>query len=160
MLEDHKISRLNTHVSVIEYSDEATVLIYLNDTFDGKELNTRIDRVVSSKGRNAMVHKALEEANNVFSINNGGRPGAAKAVVILTDGDSSSLSDLEAASKSLRDSGTRVYVVRIGDTKDQDEVTKIVSVPEDVFPVVDPSVLPNVGPRVTQKIKTDVEKGE
>ena len=160
MLGNHIISQLDTHVSVVEYSDEATVQIYLNDTYDGKELNTRINRIVSSKGANAMVHKALEEVNNVFSVNNGGRPGAAKAVVILTDGDSSSLSDLEAASKLLKDSGTRIYVVRIGDKTDQDIVVKVVSVPEDVFPVVDPSVLPNVGPRVSEKIKTDVKKGE
>lgn len=160
MLKDQTISRLDTHVSVIEYSDEPTVLIYLNDTFDANELNTRIDRIVPSKATNTMVYKALEEVGNVFSVTKGGRPGAAKAVVILTDGDSSSPSDLDEASKSLKDSGTRVYVVRIGDAKDQDDIVKVVSVPEDVFPVVDPSDLVNVGPRVSEKIKNDVKKGE
>ena len=160
MLKDYTISRLDTHVSIIEYSDEATVVVYLNDSFDGEELNARIDRIVSSEGTNAMVHKALEEVENVFSVNKGGRPGAAKAVVILTDGDSSSPNDLEIASKSLKDAGTRVYVVRIGDAKDQDEIVKVVSVPEDVFPVVDPSDLANIGPHVSEKIKNDVKKGE
>jgi hypothetical protein len=51
-------------------------------------------------------------------------------------------------------------VVRIGDAKDQDDIVKVVSVPEDVFPVMDPSDLVNVGPRVSEKIKNDVKKGE
>ena len=160
MLKDHTISRVDTHVSIIEYSNEPTVLVYLNDTFNANELNAKIDRISASKGTNAFVNKALEKVGDVFSITNGGRPGAAKAVVILTDGDSSRNNDLDKASKSLKDSGTRVYVVRIGDKKDQDKIVKIVSVPEDVFPVADPSDLPQVGPQVTEKIKNDVKKGK
>lgn len=160
MLKDHTISRLDTHISIIEYSDEPTVLVYLNDTFNANELNALIDRIVPSKGTNAFVNKALEKVGDVFTVTNGGRPGAAKAVVVLTDGDSSRTSDLDEASKSLKDSGTRVYVVIIGDEKDQDKIVKIVSVPEDVFPVVDPSDLPKVGPHVTEKIKNDVKKGK
>ena len=159
MLKDYQISQLDTHVSIIEYSDEPTVVVYLNDTFNAKELNARIDRIVPSKGANAMVCKALEKVSDVFSVTNGGRPGAAKAVVILTDGDSSRTDDLDTASKSLKDSGIRIYVVTIGDKTDQDKVVEVVSVPEDVFPAVDPSDLPKVESHVTEKIKNDVKKG-
>lgn len=161
MIEDHTISRLDTHISVVEYSDEPTVVIYLNDTFNAEEINARIDRIVPSKGRNAIAHKALEEvADNIFSVSKGGRAGAAKAVVILTDGDSSSPTELEAVSKALKDSGARLYVVIVGDGKDKDGIVKVVSVPEDVFPVVDPSDVPKVGPDASKKVKNDVKKGE
>lgn len=161
-LKNHPISRLDTHVSVIEYSDEPTVLFYLNDTFDAKEINAMIDGIVPSKGRNAMVHKALQKAViDVFSVSKGGRPGAAKAVVILTDGDSSRPNDLNAASKLLKESGVRVYVVTVGDDKDKDEIKKVVSVPEDVFPLVSPSDprIPNVGTHISEKLRNDVKKG-
>ena len=160
MLKDHTISPLDTHVSILEYSEEPTVFVYLNDTFDSEELNAKIDRIIASNGRTAILHKALMEVSNVFDVKNGGRPGAAKAVVILTDGDASDSSDLDTASKLLRGSGTRVYVVKIGDDKVPDEIIKIVSTPEDVFPVVDPTDLPSVGPNIGEKIKTDIEKGK
>lgn len=160
MLQEYTISPLDTRVSIIEYSDKPTVLVYLNSTFDLKDLTAKINNMVPSKGASAMVDKALGEVKNVLSFAKGGRPGAAKAVVILTDGDSSSPSDLDEMSESLKEDGTRVYVMIIGDGTDQDEIVKVVSVPEDVFPVVHPSDLPKVRRQITDKVKNDVKKGE
>lgn len=160
ILKEHKISSLDTRAAVVEYSNEPAVKIYLNDTYDFNELNRRIDLIVPSMGRNAMTDKMLRKvATDVLSVSKGGRPGAAKALVILTDGSSSGVKYRESAAKPLKDSGVRVYVVITGDDIGPDGIIRIVSVPEDVVRVGDPLEIPTVGPDMGKKIENDVKKG-
>lgn len=80
------VSKDETHVGLIEYSDAVTVEFKLNDDFDKKSLNLLVDRVSPSRGMKAVTDKVLADAVNViFSVNQGGRSGANKVLIILTD---------------------------------------------------------------------------
>ena len=161
IIEKQRISPLDTHVAVVEYSDRPSVQIYLGDTFDRKELNERLDLIPPSLGQNAIVEKALDViAKDVLSVAKGGRPGAAKILVILSDGDSSEVKRLENAANQLKDSGVKVYVVSIGDRTDPDGIMGVVTTSENIFVTPDASKTPSVGPELGNKIKNDVKKGK
>ena len=80
------VSKEETHVGVMEYSDAVTVKFKLNQAFDKDTMNLLVDRITPSRGRNAVTDKVLADAvNMIFSVNKGGRPGANKVLIILTD---------------------------------------------------------------------------
>lgn len=70
----------------MEYSDTITVQFKLNDVFDKTSMNLLVDRVSPSRGTKAVTDKVLADAANLmFSVSQGGRPGANKVLIILTD---------------------------------------------------------------------------
>ena len=80
------LSEHETHVGLMEYSDTISVKFKLNDAFDRNSINTLVDNVSPSRGTKAVTDKVLANAANVmFSVNQGGRPGASKVLIILTD---------------------------------------------------------------------------
>lgn len=80
------VSKDETHVGLIEYSDTVSVVLKLNEVFDKDSLNVLVDRVTPSRGSKAVTDKVLADAADViFSVNKGGRPGARRVLIILTD---------------------------------------------------------------------------
>ena len=80
------VSEDETHVGLIEYSDTVSVKFKLNEAFDKDSVNLLVDRVSSSRGTKAVTDKVLANvANMMFDVNQGGRPGANKVLIILTD---------------------------------------------------------------------------
>ena len=70
----------------MEYSDTITVQFKLNDVFDKTSMNLLVGRVSPSRGMKAVTDKVLAHAANLmFSVSKGGRPGANKVLIILTD---------------------------------------------------------------------------
>ncbi len=80
------VSEDETHVGLIEYSDTVSVKFKLNEAFDKDSVNLLVDRVSPSRGTKAVTDKVLANvANMMFDVNQGGRPGANKVLIILTD---------------------------------------------------------------------------
>jgi predicted RNA-binding protein with EMAP domain len=95
------LSEHETHVGLMEYSDTIRVVFRLNDVFDRNSMNTLVDNVSPSRGTRAVTDKVLANAANLmFTVNQGGRSGANKVLIILTDeslpGNYSSFSPLNA----------------------------------------------------------------
>ena len=80
------VSKEETHVGLMEYSDTITVQFKLDNVFDKASMNLLVDGVLPSRGAKAVTDKVLADAANLmFSVTEGGRPGANKVLIILTD---------------------------------------------------------------------------
>ena len=144
-LSSYNISRENTHVGVIEYSDEVSIKLPLHQYFTIKELREAIKNIVPSRGRNAVTDEAFKIAiEDVFSITSGGRPGAAKILVLITDDPSTMTAD-DAASEivePLKKTGIQVHVVAIGNRIPPEVLKNITFSDEHVHVVPTPEELP------------------
>lgn len=80
------VSKDETHVGLIEYSDDIRVQLKLDEVFDKDSMNKLVDKVSPSGGMKAATDQVLANAANViFSVKEGGRSGANKVLVVLTD---------------------------------------------------------------------------
>ena len=114
-LHSYDISRENTHVGVIEYSDQVSVKIPLHQFSTAQQLKEAVQNIQPSKGRGVLTDQVLDKAaKEVFSPSSGGRPGASKALVILTDDPSFGSRPVSEAVKPLQAMGVFVTVVAIG----------------------------------------------
>lgn len=111
----YNISRENTHVGVIEYSDEVSIKLQLHQYFTIKDLRKAIKDIVPSRGRDAVTDEAFKvAAEDVFSITSGGRPGAAKILVVITDDPLTTDDETSEIVEPLKKAGIQVHVVAIG----------------------------------------------
>lgn len=153
ILDSYTISHSATHVGVIEFSDESNEKIRLTDSYDKNEIYSKIDRIEQSRGNLRVTDEALKmAANKMFSVESGGRPGASRALVVLTAGKSTGQQPLPEAITPLEKQGVRVYVVSVGDKVDKKEIHSIVS-PDQVFPAT-----PDDPQEVARMIVTTINK--
>ena len=137
-LSSYTISRKNTHVGVLEYSDEISIKLQLHQYFTIKELRQAINEIVPSRGRGVVTDEALKvAAADVFSITSGGRPGAAKVLVVITD-DPLTMTTIEPLKKA----GIQVHVVAIGNNVPQEVLKNITVADEHVHVAPTPEELP------------------
>ena len=156
ILDSYIISRSATHVGVIEYSDKSNEKILLTDSYDKNVIYSKIDRIEQSRGNLRVTDEALKmAANKMFSVESGGRPGASRALVVLTAGRSTGQQPLPEAITPLGKQGVRVYVVSVGDKVDKKEIHSIAS-PEQVFPTTpdDPQAVVR---KIIKTINKDVQ---
>ena len=67
-----------------------------------------------SRGLGAVTAEALKQAERIFSTTSGGRPGASKILIVVTDDSSTSFQPIGEAVKPLATAGILVHVVAIG----------------------------------------------
>jgi hypothetical protein len=133
MLEDYKISEPGTHVGIVEYSDEPSMKLRLDEMFDENLINNRIDEMTPSGGESANLDKALEKSvDKMFRVALGGRPSAKKILVVIAASNTTAKDALKKAAKPLKQRGVRIYVVPIG--KESDPETLVVLVPDETKP--------------------------
>ena len=156
ILDSYTISRSATHVGVIEFSDNSNEKIRLTDSYDKYTIYSKIDDIEQSEGDLRVTDEALKmAAHRMFSIESGGRPGASRALVVLTAGKSTGQQPLPEAITPLENRGVRVYVVSVGDKVDKKEIDSIVS-PDHVFPTT-PDNPQEITLKIVKKINKDVE---
>ncbi|XP_061585515.1 integrin alpha-2 [Cololabis saira] len=79
----------NTQVSVIQYGVEVQVEFYLNTYRTKDEVLAAASQITQLYGTSTNTFKAIQFAREWgFDPRNGGRPGAAKVMVVVTDGES------------------------------------------------------------------------
>jgi Mg-chelatase subunit ChlD len=159
MIDNYTISETETHVGVIEFSDKANVILQLNKLFEPTSIKDEVQRIIPSGGKETVTDEALRKsADELFDVKSGGRPGASKVLIVVTDGKSTGKEPLKRAVKPLKEKGVRVYVVNIGEDTDKDELKDIVPTDENIYPVKNPDEVPDVATKLVDDIKKDIKK--
>ena len=159
MLRDYKISEPETHVGIVEYSDETSIKLRLDETFDKNVINNVVDEMTSSEGESANLDKALEKSvDKMFSVALGGRPSAKKILVVIAASNTTAKETLKKAAKPLKERGVRIYVIPLG--KESDPETLVVLVPDETKPPkkVKISSLPDYSTKLPRVVSDDISK--
>ena len=161
MIDNYTISEAETHVGIIEFSDKANVILPLNKLFKPTSIKDHVQRIIPSGGKGTVTDEALRKsADEVFDVTSGGRPGATKVLIIVTDGKSTGKEPPKQAVKPVKENGVRIYVVNIGEDTDKDELEDIVPTDENIYPVKNPDEVPDVATKLVEDIKKDIKKRE
>ena len=159
VLKRFKISKSATHVGLIEFSNEVTPVLPLNELYDPNEIREVIDKIKPSGGDGTATDKLLKEAVNVmFAVPAGGRADAAKVLIVITDSTSTGKEPLKEAVKPVKDKGIRVYVVAVGDKTNPDELRDITPSDKDVTKVKSPEDAPQVSDKVVNGIQRAIKE--
>ena len=162
ILDNFTISEPETHVGVIEFSDQAKVILPLNELFEPNLVKDKINGIVPSGGKERLTDEALRKAaDEMFSPKSGGRPGASKVLIIVTGGASTGKEPPKRAIKPIKEKGVRVYVVNIGEDTDKDELKDMVPTEKNIYSVKTPiKKKPVVANKVAADIEDDIKKRE
>ena len=159
MLDNYTISESETHVGVIEFSNDANVIFPLDKLFELTSIKDQVQRIIPSGGKETVTDEVLRKSTDqVFDAKSGGRPGASKVLIIITDGKSSGKEPPKRAVKPVKEKGVRVYVVNIGEDTDKDELEDIVPTEKNIYPVKNPDEVPSVAPKLVEDIDKDIKK--
>ena len=147
------VSETEVHVGVVEYSDKPYVEIYLDYYFDSTNLREAIELIKPSEGETASTEQVIKIVRErMFVPERGSRSGVPKVLVIVTDGRPYVGDKPEIEAGLLRQTGVRVLVVPIGDRSDTGVLGKVVSRPENLYPVNQGSNLRRLVPPVAKDI--------
>jgi collagen type VI alpha len=161
MVDNYNISKSETHVGVIEFSNQANVILQLNKLFEPTSIKDQVQRIVPSRGKETVTDEALRKsADELFDVKSGGRPGALKVLIIVTDGKSTGKEPPKRAVKPLKEKGVRVYVVNIGEDTDKDELKDIVPTEKNIYPAKTTTNVPSIAPKLVDDIDKDIKKRE
>lgn len=161
VLKRFKISKPAAHVGLIEFSDEITPVLPLNELYDQNEIKEVIDKIKPSGGDGTATDKVLKEAVNVmFAVPAGGRADAAKVLIVITDSTSTGKEPLKEAVKPVRDKGIRVYVVAIGDKTNPAELRDTTPSDKEFTKVKSPDDAPKVADKLVEGIQRAVKEGK
>jgi uncharacterized protein with von Willebrand factor type A (vWA) domain len=159
VLKRFKISKPATHVGLMEFSNDVTPVLPLNELYDLNEVNKVIDKIKPSGGEGTATDDVLKKAaNQMFTVPAGGRADAGKVLVIITDSKSTGKEPLKEAVKPLQDKGIRVFVVDIGDKTDPGELRDVTPSDEEINKVKDPEDAPKVSDKLSDNIQRAIEE--
>ena len=160
VLDNFTISEPETHVGVIEFSDQAKVILPLNELFEPNLVKDKINGIVPSGGKERVTDEALRKAaDEMFGPKSGGRPGASKVLIIVTGGASTGKEPPKRAIKPIKEKGVRVYVVNIGEDTDEDELKDMVPTEKNIYSVKTPiKKKPVVAYKLAGDIEDDIKK--
>lgn len=157
ILDSYTISRLATHVGVIEFSDNSNRIIRLTDSYDRNVIYSKIDSIKQSRGKLRVADEALKmAADRMFTVESGGRPGALRAIIKICSGQLTRQQPLPEAITSLENQGVRIYVVCVGGKVDKKGIDFIVS-PGQIFPAT-PEDPQDVVLKIVKRINKDVKE--
>lgn len=87
----------------------------------------------------------------MFTAAKGSRPDVPKIAIVLTDGLSNKPTDTATEARLLKNSGVLLLSIGIGNSVNKQELETIASLPQDVFQVIDFSVLDTIQQQVANK---------
>ena len=155
----HSVSVNETHIGLLEYSDNIKVVLPLNKHYEAAAIIQAVDRLQPSRGTGTVTDEVLSKAADiVFGVKNGGRPGAARILVILTDKKLPRSKLPKEVVKTLNEAGVRVYVVTTGEKTGKGDYRKVVPDENNEIHVKDPKDLRNVVPLVVETYQEDIDK--
>ncbi|XP_016118136.1 integrin alpha-2-like, partial [Sinocyclocheilus grahami] len=89
LLENLDIGPQSTQVTVMQYAVDTSFEFYLNSHRTKESMIKAASNIQQKQGLETNTFKAIEFARkNAFLAKNGGRPGATKVMVVVTDGES------------------------------------------------------------------------
>ena len=130
------VSSDGSRAGVVTFSYNAEHSIKLNDHTDMTSFNDAVDGI-PLMGSTTRIDKALRLAQDqLFTVENGGRPSKPKVLILLTDGSQTKDVDAEDPSiiaNELRSNGIKVLVIGIGGGVDPEELQRLADNPSNVF---------------------------
>ena len=130
------VSSVDGKAGVVTFSYDSEHSIKLNDHTSLTSFYEAVDKI-ALMGSTTRIDKALRTTQKeMFTIANGGRPGAGKLLVLLTDGSQTQDSDAEdpaIVAEELRQEGVRLLVVGIGKGVNPTELARIAGDRSKVF---------------------------
>ena len=151
-IDKYSIGEKGTRVALIEYSDSPRTVFGL-EKYDTKSLLMKaVSDVSSSRGKTADTVKALELAKDTLDIKSGGRPQAAKVIILVTGSTVKEKQNLERVLKETKESNGRLYVIAIGN--------KDIDIGDNVHNVDEPEGTSDVVDDIVTTIDKDVKKGK
>ena len=130
------ISKDTSRAGVVTFSYNAEHSILLTDHDNLALFNEAVDRI-PLMGSTTRIDRALRlSQRELFSIQNGGRPGIPKVLVLLTDGSQTDDSDAEdpgAVADEIRKKGVRILIIGIGSGVNQEELLRLGGSEDNVF---------------------------
>ena len=130
------ISSNESRVGVVTFSYFSELSIKLSDHSDISSFNKAVDKI-PLMGYTTRIDKALRLAGKeLFSIANGGRAGATKLLILLTDGSQTpdpGAEDPGEIADEFRADGINVLVVGIGNGVNQTELAQIAGYPQNLY---------------------------
>ena len=151
------ISDTGSHVSLVEYSDKASIVISLKDFQNPESLELAVERVKASRGLGVVTDQAIGlVASQVYTLEHGARPGVRRVVIVLTRSPSTGSESLRLSSQALAHRGARMIVIYTGE-KDNFKLKNRTS--DGVFNVPQNADFDILGSNIANKIMSDIEKG-
>jgi hypothetical protein len=153
--DNYTISKLGTHVGIVEYSDEPSMKLRLNHTFVENLINNLVDEMTPSEGESGNLDKALEKSvDKMFSVALGGRPSAKKILVVIAASNTTGKEALKKAAKPLKERGVRIYVIALDDA-DPEVLSELVP-DKKIKKVKDKKKLPKLNEDLSKLIEDDL----
>lgn len=161
MLDSYEISEKGTHIGVVEFSENAQVVIPFDLTFDRAEIERLLNETEPSnkKARNSDVAFELAK-KKLFSTAGGSRPGVPRVVIFVTSGKSTGRTPMKDVVEPFRNKGIRVYVVAVGNQTDPVENVDTASDEDGVVQTDEPKGLPDMTSKIVDKIGSDSRKSK
>ena len=158
--DNYTISEPGTHVGIVEYSDEPSIKLRLNEMFDENLINNMIDEMTPSEGESANLDKALEKSvDKMFSVALGGRPSAKKILVVIAASNTTAKEALKKAAKPLKERGVRIYVIALDDA-DPEVLSELVPNKKKIKKVKDKKKLPKLNEEISKLVEDDLIKSK
>ena len=154
MLDRYKISKEDTHVGVLEFSDSTSTEIRLDAAYDVETLKKIISEIRPSDGKIVNTDKALREATRMFTVKYGGRAGYPKVLILFSGSKSDGEEPLKEAAQPLKEEGIQLMVVTIGNNTDPELPT----ITPNVDKVDDADDLPEKADSLADKINKKVKE--
>lgn len=161
IMDSYEISEEGTHIGVVEFSENARVVIPFDMTFDTAEIKRVLNETEPSnkKVRNADVAFELAK-KKLFSASGGSRPGVPRVVIFVTSGKSTGRTPMKHVVEPFKNNGIRVYVVAVGNQTDPKEDDDTASDEDGVIPTDEPKDLPDMASKIVDKIGSDIRKSK
>lgn len=130
------VSSDDGRAGVVTFSHDSEHSIKLNDHTSLGSFYQAVDNI-PLMGHTTRIDKALRKTQSeMFTIANGGRPGAGKVLILLTDGSQTKdagAEDPATVARELRQEGVRLLVVGIGKGVNPTELERIAGDKTSVF---------------------------
>ncbi|CAG5131625.1 unnamed protein product, partial [Candidula unifasciata] len=141
-----------TRVGVITFGTSPRVLFALTD--DDVLI---YEKLVNATYQNSTTntHLALLKAVELFSVENGGREGAKKAAIVVSDGLSTDPGETLKAASVMRGLQIAVFTLGVGSQADEDELVAVATKPENAFTVANYSALISLAIPVSSSVCTE-----
>ncbi|XP_035667592.1 CUB and sushi domain-containing protein 3-like [Branchiostoma floridae] len=121
----------NTHIGLVEYSDDTRIVNYLKDYRNKMDTIEKIEGI-SPRGGGTLLGEAITKVRTEsFSAENGNRPNIPDALIVVTDGNSAD--DVVSATEAARRQGIHVFTVGVGGNLDPNKLNQIAGEPERAF---------------------------
>ena len=157
--DNYTISEPGTHVGIVEYSDEPSITLRLDEMFDENLINNLTEHMKPSGGESGNLDKALEESvDKMFSVAFGGRPSAKKILVVIAASNTTAKDALKKAAKPLKERGVRIYVIAL-DEADPEVLSELVP-GKKIKKVKDKKKLPKLHEEISKLIEDDLVKSK